>query len=229
MTDKGTEFTNRRVQEVLRSRNVQWQQALGTMKACIAERANKTLQILLYKYMTEKETERYIDALPGLVDTYNKRGHRTLEGMSPEEADRPENEDRVRAIFQNRYTKIGQQARKVKFEVGDLVRIKTDPKKITSGARAYAQQFKGEYFKIDRINRTLPNPLYHLSSTDTGEDIIGGFYANELQRVRGEVYKIERVLDRKVENGRRMIKVKWKYFGNEHNSWIPARDVVRVY
>ncbi len=227
MTDKGTEFTNRRVQDLLRSNNVQWQQALGTMKACMAERANKTLQILLYKYMSEKETETYIDALPALVDTYNERGHRTLEGMSPNEADRPENEDRVRAIFQSRYTKIADQARSVKFAVDDLVRIKTDPKKITSEARAYAQQFKGEYFKIVRINRTLPNPLYYLRSTDTGEDIIGGFYASELQRVKGEVYRIERVLRRQVRNGVRMMRVKWKYFRDPE--WIREADVVQVF
>ena len=227
MTDKGTEFTNRRVQGLLRSHNVRWKQAYGTMKACIAERANKTLQILLYKYMTENETEKYIGALPALVETYNKRGHRTLEGMSPEEADRPENRDRVRAIFQNRYTDAMRRARKVKFAVDDLVRIKTDPKKITSEARAYAKQFKGEYFKIIRINRTLPNPLYHLSSTDTGEEIMGGFYANELQRVRGQVYRIERILGRRVENGVREIQVKWKYFRDP--DWIPEANVVRVF
>lgn len=227
MTDAGTEFTNQRVQDLLQSRNVRWRHALGTMKACMAERANKTVQILLYKYMTEKETEKYIDKLPELVQTYNRRGHRTLEGMTPEEADLPENENRVRAIFQKRYTKLGQQARKVKFAVDDLVRIKTDPKKITSDARAYAQQFKGEYFRIVRINRTFPNPLYHLRSTDTGEDIIGGFYASELQRVRGEVYRIERVLERKVENGVRLMKVKWKHFATP--GWIRESDVVQVF
>lgn len=228
MTDRGLEFTNRRVQHLLRSRNVEWQAALGTMKAAIAERVNKTLQILIYKYLTQNETIRYIDVLPQLVQTYNRRGHRTLEDMSPEDADRPANQNRVRAIFQNRYTEIAQgRTKNPKFRVGDLVRLKTEPKKITSSAHAYAEQFHGEYFSIIRINRTMPVPLYYLRSLDTGEHIRGGLYANELQLQRGDVWKIERVLNRRTRRGVREILVKWKYFSEQHNEWIPETNVVR--
>lgn len=229
MTDRGREFVNARVSQLLRSHNVEWQPANGTLKACIAERVNKTLQILIYKYLSENETTRYIDVLPQLVDTYNKRGHRTLEGLSPLEADRPANEARVQAIFHERYEHLARRRKPPKFKVGMLVRIKTLAKKITNAARAYAEQFKGEYFNIARINRTLPIPLYYLRSTDTGELIEGGLYANELQRIRGDVYKIESVLRRRVRRGVREILVKWKYFGPQWNEWIPANSVVRVY
>lgn len=229
MTDKGTEFTNRSVQQLLRSYNVEWQAAIGTVKACIAERVNKTLQILIYKYLTENETLKYIDILPDLVITYNTRGHRTLEGMTPEEADLPDNEARVQAIFHEKYDQIGRQRKLPRFNVGNLVRIKTLPKKISNESRAYAEQFKGEYFNIIRINRTLPIPLYYLRSTDTGEIIEGGFYANELQRVRGDLYKIERVLRERVRRGRRELFVKWRYFGPQWNEWIPAANVARVF
>lgn len=229
MTDRGTEFVNAPVRQLLASHNVEWQPANGTLKACIAERVNKTLQILMYKYLSENETTRYIDVLPALVETYNKRGHRTLEGISPEEADLPENEARIQAIFHARYELIGRGRKPPKFKVGALVRIKTLAKKITSSSRAYAEQFKGEYFSIVRINRTLPIPLYYLRSVDTGELIEGGFYANELQRIRGDVYKIERVLRRRVRNGVREIYVKWRYFGDRWNEWIPADNVVRVF
>ncbi len=229
MTDRGTEFTNRLVQAVLQRHHVEWQPANGTLKACIAERANKTLQVLVYKHMSEIERPKYITALPDLVQTYNTRGHRTLEGMSPLEADRPENEDRVRAVFHSRYEKLARGRKEPKLRLGDLVRIKTDPRKITSAARAYAQQFHGEYFNIMRINRTLPIPLYYLRSVDTGELIVGGFYANELQKIRGELYKIERVLGRRVRNGVRELRVKWKYFGPNWNEWIPEANVARVF
>lgn len=230
MTDRGNEFTARRVQQVFRQHNVEWQPANGTLKASIAERVNKTLQILMYKYMTENETTRYLDKLPALVRTYNHRAHRTLEGMTPSEADKPRNEARLRAIFHSKYEKIGRR-RKVNlpFKVGDVVRIKSDPKKITAAARAYAQQFKGEYFRIVRINRTLPIALYYLRSNDNDDYIEGGFYANELQRQRGDVYKIEAELGRRVRRGVREILVKWKYFGPRWNQWIPEADVRRVF
>ena len=230
MTDRGLEFTNRPVQQLLRSRNVEWQPANGTLKACIAERVNKTLQILMYKHLTEKETTRYIDVLPQLTETYNRRGHRTLQDMPLAEADLPENEAHVQAIFHRRYQQAARRRRaSLPFRVGELVRLKTQPKKISTSSRAYAEQFHGEYYRIVRINRTLPVALYYLRSLDTGELIEGGLYANELQRQRGDVYKIERVLRRRVRRGRRQLLVKWKYFGPRWNEWIDERDVRRVF
>ena len=62
-TDRGLEFRNQAVQDLLGSHGVRWEPADGTLKACIAERVNKTLQILIYKHLTEHETLRYIDVL----------------------------------------------------------------------------------------------------------------------------------------------------------------------
>ena len=229
-TDKGTEFTNRRVQQLLRNRGVEWQAAFGTLKAAVAERANKTIQILMFKYLSENETKRYIDVLPLLLNTYSNRGHRTLKGMSPNEADRAENEGRVQGIFNERYAKLaGHRRRELPLKVGDVVRIKTLPKKLSASSRAYAQQFTGEYFKVVRINRTLPIALYYLQSLDTLEHIEGGFYAQELQRQTGDIYKVERVLGRRVRNGRREVRVKWMHFGNRWNQWIREADVRRVF
>jgi transposase InsO family protein len=230
MTDRGTEFTNAQVQTLLRSHNVEWQASNGVLKACIAERVNKTLQILMYKHLSQRETLRYIDVLPRLVETYNKRGHRTLQDMSPAEADLPENEHAVQAIFHRRYTEAAKRRKsRLPFSVGNLVRVKTEPKKVSSSARAYAEQFHGEYYRIVRINRTLPIALYYLQSVDTGDHIEGGFYANELQRQRGDVYKIEAVLDRRVRGGRRQIFVKWRYFGDNWNEWIDEANVVGAF
>ena len=88
-TDHGTEFKNNAVQQLLASRGVEWQGASGTMKACIAERVNKTMQVLIYKFMSDSESHVYIDKLPALVRTYNERKHNSLDGMTPNEADRP--------------------------------------------------------------------------------------------------------------------------------------------
>jgi len=231
VTDNGTEFTNRNVQQLLTDRGVVWEAARGMMKACVAERANKTLQILIYKHLSENETLKYSNVLQDLVKTYNRRPHRTLEGMTPLTADRVANENEVQGIHHARYAKVAEKRKnKLPFKVGDTVRVKTQAKsKITSSSRAYAEQFHGEYYRITRINRTLPIALYHLSSLDTGEHIVGGFYANELQRQRLDSYKIERVLGERVRNGERELRVKWKYFGNRWNEWIKADNIRRVY
>lgn len=230
LTDQGTEFTNGRVQRLLRESNIEWQPALGTMKAAVAERANKTFQILLYKHLTENETLKYMDVLQDLVKTYNTRGHRTLKGMTPSQADQIENEDDVQQIFHQRYEELGRnRARKLPFKVGDIVRVKSDPKKISSSSRAYAEQFTGPYFRIMRINRQMAVPMYYLRDFDTDEIVKGGFYKEELQLQRGDVYRIEAVLDRRVRRGRREILVKWKWFGPRWNEWIPEGAVRRVF
>ena len=228
-TDRGLEFTCRAVQAALRDAGTEWQPADGTMKAAVAERANKTIQMLIYKFLHDNETLRYIDALPKLIDTYNKRPHRTLEGMSPNLADLPNNEQHVQTIHHARYAKLGALRRPPKLRVGDLVTVKTQPHKITQNSRAYAIQYTGEFFRIARINRSLAVPLYFIKSLDTQELIRGGFYAEELQRLRGDIFKVERVLARRTRRGVREILVKWRHFGPNHNSWIPATNVARVY
>lgn len=228
-TDRGNEFTAARVQALLRRRHVEWQPAYGTLKACVAERANKSLQILMYKYLTENETYKYIDKLEQLVRTYNGRKHRTLKGMTPDEADRPANEARVQAIFHEKYAKVARHRRRgaLPFAVGDMVRLKLLPKKIGSDARAYSKQFTDEYFTVTRINRTMPVAMYYVKSMDTEEAVDGGFYAQELQRLRGDVFKIDRVLRRRVRNGRREMYVKWRHFGARWNSWEPENATTR--
>ncbi len=110
------------------------------------------------------------------------------------------------------------------------MRIKTLAKAVSSASRAYAEQFHGEYYRITRINYTMPIALYYLRSLDTGNDIATGFYAQELQKQRGDVYKIDGApLGRRVRNGVREVLVKWKYFGDRHNEWIPEANIVRVF
>jgi transposase InsO family protein/ribosomal protein L19 len=226
-SDLGLEFKNHRVQRVLQEQGIEWQPAHGTLKAAIAERANKTIQVLIYKFLSTHETLRYIDKLDKLVQTYNRRPHRTLEGMTPATADLPANESLVQQIFHHRYQQLGRNRSVPKFAVGDTVRVKTDPHKISQNRRAYAEQFTGEYFKVVRINRTMPTPMFYLRSLDSGDVIEGAFYAEELQRQRGNVWKIERVLARRTRRGVRELKVKWKNFSDSHNSWIPETNIVQ--
>ncbi len=226
-TDAGREYCNHHVRSLLQSNNINHKIAVGTCKAAFAERANKTIQILIYKFLTEKETLRYIDELENLVKTYNRRGHRSLQYLTPNEAERPANQPLVRSIQLLRFRKI--KKRKPVYKLGDVVRLKTDAKQIVNSRRAYAEQFKGEFFVIRRINTRLPIPLYFVQSMDTNDHIEGGFYANELTRVRGDIFKIDHVIAERGRGRNRQLFVRWKYFGPHHDSWIYARDIVAAY
>ncbi len=228
LTDSGKEFVNAEVKAIMQSKGIRMDQAKNINKAAIVERVNKSLQILIYKYLTDRSETRYIDALPDLVKSYNTRKHRSLNYISPQEADFPSNEHLVRSMHRMRYSSLVGKQRKSPptFKVGDMVRVKTYAKAPSSARRAYLQQFHGEYFKVVRLNRRMPIVMYEIQSMDTDEIIEGGFYSNELTRVRGDTFKIERIIKSRGTGPNKEHLVRWKHFGPRWDSWIKASDVL---
>ena len=229
-TDRGLEFNNRPVRDLLRRYNIEQQFKSGTSKACYAERANKSIQTLIYKYLTSAQSTRYIDKLDSIVESYNHRPHRSLNNATPHEADKPRSQRWIRGILQRAHVERRARAKKApKLKVGDTVRVKILTKKVSGDSRAYVPQFKGEYFTIVEVKRNMMVPMYVIKSQDTGETITDSFYAEELQKVEGDVYQVERVLARRGRGRNRQLLVKWMFFGPQHNSWIREADVANVY
>lgn len=229
LTDSGKEFLNQWVRGLMTRKGVRMEQAKNIHKAAIVERVNKSLQVLIYKYLTDRGETRYLDVLPSLVKTYNNRKHRSLNYMSPNEADATENQIIVRSIHLARYAKINTHRTKknyTKFKIGDRVRIKTDAKAPSSARRAYLQQFHGEYFVVEKINRRMPIIMYELKSMDTEEQIEGGFYANEMGHVRGDTFKIDKILETKGRGRKKKHLVQWKHFSSKWNSWVNDSDMI---
>ena len=227
--DRGTEFLNQFVKTLLREKNIDIILPSSENKAAYAERFNKTLQHLIYTHLTEHQTYKYINVLQDLVTTYNLRPHRGHKNQfSPEEAEQHDNIEVIRQLQMERRNKTVLKGRKMKpkFQVGDKVRIYLEQKKFD---RSYHQKFSLELFKIVEILHRMPVPTYTLQSLNNNDIIIGGFYANELQLVSGDVYRIESIIGRpRVRNGVRQVLVKWQGFDAQHNSWIPEADVVNV-
>lgn len=217
---------NKKVRDSLRRTGVKIQHPNSALKAAIAERFNRSLQDLIFKYLTHHETRRYTDVLQSLVQTYNKRGHRTLKYMSPNAADLPENRHYVISALNDYYTKITAKRVRARFKIGDTVRIRRE---LTVFLRGYHERFKRELFTIIAVERRMPIPAYTLKSLDKDDVISGLFYNNELQKVLGGVYKVEKVIKRRVRNGKVQLYVKWLDFGPSHNSWIDAEDVTEIY
>jgi len=227
-SDHGREYKNKKLKELLNGYGIRQNFVTYTSMAGIAERFNKTLQTLIYKFMEDRQTTRYIDVLKKLVSSYNKRGHRTLANHSPLFADKKRNRNTIFQIHQNRVDKIRKM--KPKYKVGDTVRIKVQPRSaIAREGRAYARQFQTEYFTVARVKTKQRIPLYEIRSMDTGEDIKGSFYGHELSRTPSNVFKVDRIIKYKGKGRNRRALVKWKYFGKQHNSWIPVKDIKESY
>ena len=77
-----------------------------------------------------------------------------------------------------------------------------------------------EIFIIKKIKNTVPW-TYVLNDLN-GEEIIGTFYENELQKTNQKEFSIEKALKKKGDK----LYVKWKGYDKSFNSWIDKKDIV---
>lgn len=78
-----------------------------------------------------------------------------------------------------------------------------------------------EVFRIREIR--LTNPTTYLLHDENNKNILGGFYAQQLQQVKyPNIFLVEKVLKRKGDK----VFVKWLGFDNKHNSWINKSNIV---
>ena len=218
--DRGTEFSNRHVKQLLKQYNIHLLLTNNLSKANYAERALKTIKSKIFRYMMSKQTHKYVDVLQDLVTAYNTTNHSSL-GRPPADVNK-NNEGEVRL---NQYILRRKEThpRKLtyKFKVGDTVRISHLK---STFQREYQQKWTGELFKVvGRYNRD-GIPVYKLQDWE-GEAIEGTFYEQELQAVDVDsdtIFKVERVLRRRTRHGRREVLVRWLHWPKKYDSWIPA-------
>lgn len=122
----------------------------------IVDRAIQTLKNTIYKYFKAENSVKYIDDLPSMVKAYNDTPHSGILGMTPNEATKPENIQKLQ-ILNNEKEKKNSQNRKV-FLPGDTVRIIL--KKGTFENRSFNEKYSDEQYKIvtvDGRTATLDN------------------------------------------------------------------------
>ncbi len=182
-TDEGTEFLAKTFQSFLKKNNIKHFHNFTSGHASHVERSGASLQRLIYKHMTENNTNTYIKHLPLFISTMNNRLTRGLGSiMTPAEAELPKNEFNVRMIHEKAYAKVKKQKKIRPFPVGQVVRLVYIKRPF---ARSYKEQNTDELFEVVSIDRTKRIPLYSvqtLLSDNKGkkEQIRGKFYHNEL-------------------------------------------------
>jgi len=206
--DNGKEFYNTTFETLMKKHNIHKYSTYSTMKACIVERFNRTLKQKMYREFTARGSHEWVSILPSLINEYNNSKHRTI-GMTPVQADA--NPSPVK-LKQRQINNV-----KIKFNIGDNVRISTYKSVFTKG---YLPSWSTEIFKITKINKTSPT-TYQLQDY-TGKPIAGCFYSEEIQKTSfPNDYLVEKIIRRK---GNQMF-VKWLGFDNTHNSWINTTDI----
>jgi len=208
-TDHGKEFYNPSFQSLMQQNKINHYSTFSNIKASIVERVNRTIKTKMWKEFSMQGSYKWLNLLPSIVRDYNKTVHRTTR-MKPQDVNK-----KVEQRLQGDVYSHLKQVAPVHFKVGDHVRIS---KYKSVFAKGYQFNWTTEIFVIDEVQRT--NPTTYLLRDYRKEPVLGGFYREELQKIKyPDVYLVEKVLRRQ---GNRAY-VRWLGFGNEHNSWITVK------
>lgn len=210
-TDSGGEFLGKDVQNLVKKYNVIHYIVYSEKKASIVERVNRTLKNMMWKEFSLQGSYKWVNILNTIVNTYNNKKHTTT-GLKPTEVSKKHEQFLLKTVYNNI-----KMTSKPKFNVGDHVRIS---KYRGIFDKQYRPNFSTEIFTIRKVQ--LTNPVTYLLQDDHQQDIKGGFYELQLQKVKyPDIYLVEKVLKRKGDK----VFVKWLGFSNKHNSWIDKNNV----
>ncbi len=217
--DRGAEMRNKLFKNFCAEKNIEIIYPNSSHHAPHIERLGKSLQMLIYKYITSVQNFTFYHKLQDFVRTYNTRMHRSI-GMTPEQGELPENSFKIIQMHEKKYAKI-LKTKKIKYSVGDQVRFSKLKNHFT---RSYNAQSQEEIMKVSRVFTHLPRVMYELTSL-SGEKIEGKFYQEELTLIKNQdEFLIEKVLKKK---GKKIL-VKWVGYGPEQNSWIDENDITSI-
>ena len=87
-------------------------------------------------------------------------------------------------------------------------------------ANGYTPNWSEEVFVINKVKNTVPWTYVIIDLN--GEEVVGTFYENELQKTNQKEFRIEKVIKRKGDK----IYVKWKGYDNSFNCRIDKEDIV---
>ena len=205
--DKGSEFYNASFKKWLQDNDIVMYSTNNEGKSVVAERFIRTLKSKIYKYMTSISKNVYIDILNAIVNKYNNTYHTTIK-MKPID------------VKDNTYINTNKEInyKDPKFKVGDYVRISKYKNIFVKG---YMPNWSEEVFVVDKIKNTVP--WTYVINDLNGEEIIGTFYENELQKTNQKEFRIEKVIKRKGDK----LYVKWKGYDNSFNSWINKNYIIK--
>ena len=229
-SDSGREFYNKRVQNYLRNKDiVLYSVHSREIKASIAERVIRTLKGKIYRYMSQKNTFKYLDVLQDIVDSYNNSSHRGLgAGQTPAQVHILSDNDEIKLQFDRMY-KSDIQSRNItssSLTAGQTVRI-ADSQRNAVFRRGFTVQNTIEIFRVRKVDKTYYPTVYYLDDLQ-GENIDGVFYREELiPCTLPEFHSID-VIKTKIIRGKKKYFVKWRGYPETFNSWVDESQIKRI-
>ena len=149
-TDRGTEFYNKDVNQLLSEKGIQLYSTQNEQKSSVVERWIRTIKTRMWKTFTANNNTVYYDKLDKIVEDYNNTKHRSIR-MTPREASNPKNSAQV---YFNLYGNQWEPKATAKFKIGDKVRISKYKRAVFD--KGFTPNWTEEIFVIDEILNTKP-------------------------------------------------------------------------
>lgn len=173
-SDDGVEFLCNAFQNYLKKNKMSHFTTSQDVKSAMIERFHSTLKNRMWRHFTNKNTLRYVEVLPSLLESYNNRICRTT-GYAPYNITKKNQ----KIVFDKLYKKyLAKQPKHFKFKINETVRI---TKKQNIFARGFKRGWTHEIFIVADRYKTSP-PTYRL--LDKKQNLLkGSFYEQELGKV----------------------------------------------
>jgi transposase InsO family protein len=230
-TDRGLEFVNKHVKNFLKDNGIHFFTSFNSdIKCSMIERFNRTLKAKMFKDFNAAQLKgnsrykyRYIENLPKLVKAYNNTVHRTI-GIEPSKVTDDNKDEIFRKIYgvDNPVDYYKQTRVKPKLAPGDKVRVKYH---LTSMDKGYYPKWTDHIFTIKSAIPLQQRPMYKLVD-GSGKVVDKRFYPEEVQKVKENFYRIEKIIKRETRGGIPGFIVKWIDYPTKYNSWVSEHDIV---
>jgi transposase InsO family protein len=227
-TDQGLEFYNSHVKGLLEKHSITLFSTYSDTKAAIVERFNRTIKTRIQHYFTAHNTRRYVDVLDDIVHAYNNSKHRTI-GMKPIDVTKKDESSIFSRVYGSYLAQSSSKASRP-IKINSTVRISRIKRDFEKG---YTRNWSIEKYRVASAEPVFGRLLYRLRD-ETGEDIKGRFYSEELQPTeasgKNDYYQVERILQTRT-NPKTKAKeylVKFKGYHDNHNQWIGETNIKKI-
>ena len=229
-TDLGAELRNSKLEHFFEKNGIRHIYASPPIKAGYAKRCIQSLKQLIYRYLYQSNSFRYIEALDKIVDSYNSRPHRSLGKLAPRDV----NEKNQVSLWNRMYidslrsqkdakkrnlkSTSRKTAQKFTLKKGQLVRISYAKSPFE---RSYNEKFTEESFTVKDHYLLNGVPVYKLA--DLQNCLVEGiFYSHDLQAIikTDDLWQIERILKTKGKGKNQKVLVRWKGYGPKFDSYV---------
>ena len=194
------------------------------VKCAIVERFNQTIKDRISRYITLTGKNRYIDQLDDIIRSYNSSYHDSIK-MTPVDASHVDS----KLVFKNLYglnskREFLKKYSKPTIKVGSTVRTAYQ-KKIHDRKRF--PNWTDQTFEVHKQLKGRKRPYYRLKDSE-GNISQKRYYPDEIQVIKPQPYRVEKILKQRKHKGAKQFFVKWLNYPETANSWIPASNITEI-